>query len=386
MILDINTIQQMLVRNIEVKIKQVEIDDQRGRAEGYYKSFAPRLYLFQGIQAERGTEKKTFSGSGVGLNLNLYDGGRDYNFSKASISRAERFRLDQQIKLQELTLKGQEIYLDLLRMDELQKINSDYRSLNAENINLVSRKVKSGLLHENELLSFKLISADIEDEEKDHKNERQKNIIDLSTLLNSELIDVETSAIDFDKISLKNQFPEKMYELELKSFFEAKEEINWEGKNTDFWSRMQVNFYTEYSFTKNNLGENLPETNDASKVFGLKVTWDLFDLKSEKSQEAQNLSYQMIKESLMQEKMESEYKNKKSKENLDLAFIEDKVTRLELRLELNQKIYATTVSGFKNGLKDASNLKEALADLIQTKRDIVNAKIQRLKLLNEQNK
>jgi outer membrane protein TolC len=127
MILDINTIQQMLVRNIEVKIKQVEIDDQRGRAEGYYKSFAPRLYLFQGIQAERGTEKKTFSGSGVGLNLNLYDGGRDYNFSKASISRAERFRLDQQIKLQELTLKGQEIYLDLLRMDELQKINSDYR-------------------------------------------------------------------------------------------------------------------------------------------------------------------------------------------------------------------------------------------------------------------
>jgi len=386
MILDINTIQQMLVRNIDVKIKQVEIDEQRGRADGFYRSFAPRLYLFQGIQAERGSEKKTFSGSGIGLNLNLYDGGRDYNYSKVSSSRAEKFKIDQQIKLQELTFKVQELYLDTLRMDELQKINLEYKALNEENINLVSRKVRSGLLLENELLRFKLVHSDIEDDDHAYKNERQKTLIDLSTILNVELNEIETNSIDFDKVSLSNQFPEKTYELELKSFFEAKQEIAWASKNTNGWSGFHADFYTEYSFTKNNLGEYLPDSNEASKIFGIKVSWDFLDGKNEKSKEAEGFSYAMAKESLLQEKMQSEYYGLKNKEKLDLVFVEEKIKRLEMRLELNKKIYSTTVSGFKSGLKDASNLKEALTELVQTKRDIVNIKVQRLKILNEQSR
>jgi outer membrane protein TolC len=386
MILDINTIQQMLARNVEVKIKQVEIDEQRGRAEGFYSTFAPRLYLFQEIQAQRGAEKRTFSASGVGLNINLYDGGRDYNKSKIASSRAEKIKIEQQIKLQELTLKGQEIYLDVLRMDELQKINFEYKTLNEENINLVTRKVKSGLLHENELLKFKLINVDIDDDDHIYKNERQKNLIDLSTILDVELNEVETSSIDFDKVNLLNQFPSKTYELELKSIFEAKNELALSQKNTDMFSELHVNFYTEYSFTKNNLGEYLPDSNEASKVFGVRVSWDLLDSKNERSNESKTLSFEVAKSSLVQEKLQDEYLNTKAKEKLDIDFIEEKIKRLEGRLELNQKIYSTTVNGFKNGLKDASNLKEALVELIQTKREIVNAKVQKLKILNEKNR
>ena len=385
MILDINTIQQMLVNNLEVKIKQVEIDQQRSVAQNFYSSFMPRLYLFQGVQAERGEEKKTFSGSGVGLNVNLYDGGKDYYASKISGARAEKNRIDKQIRLQELTVKAQDVYLDLLKIDELQKIYSDYENLNAQNVSLVTRKVKSGLLHENELLGFNLISLDVEDDLQSLSRERQKNIIDLSNILGQELNEVQTSPIDFDKVDLKNYFPEKTYDLTMKSFFGTVEELEWKQKNTGLLSGIHANFYSELSFTKNNLGEYLPEANDASKVFGIRVTWDLLDEKNERNLEAQKNLFEIEKSSLDQLKWRTEYANAKKKENIDLSLVEEKLKLLSSRLELNQKILSSSINGFKNGLKDASDLRESLSELIHTKKEIVNYKIKKLKILNEQN-
>jgi outer membrane protein TolC len=386
MILDINTIQQMLVKNLEVKIREVEINEQKSFAQTFGSSFIPRLYLYQGFQSERGDEKKSFSGSGVGVELNLYHGGKDYYFSKASSASAEKLNYDKQIKLQELTTRAQDAYLDLLKNDELRKIYLNYENSNTQNITLVTRKVKSGLIHENELLGFKLVAIEIGDELQMLLRERQKSIIDLSSILGVNLTEVETSTVDFEKVDLHNNFPEKTYELSLKSFFQTTQQLEWSKKSMGLFSGMHAALFSELSFTKNNLGDYLPEDNNASKVFGVKVTWDLLDANNERNLEAKRKAFEMEKESLNQLKWKTEYDVTNKKANVDLVMTEEKIKYLLAKLDIGQKIFSTTIEGFKKGLKDAGDLSEHLEKLIHAKKELVEYKIKRLKLLNELNR
>lgn len=385
MIADIQSFQYLLEKNLELKIKEYDVKSAELKKAPLTSSFLPRTYLFAGLENEKEKRvNRTGTGSGIGFDLNLFSGFRDFYETKLNNTHYDAESISHKIVLRNLLLKCRELYYDLLRTSEIEKILGEEVLANQANKEVIRKKISGGVISSKELLENTLY--ELESNEQLYQNKMQHNQIQLefTQIMNDPSFLVHVNPLVLSS-GLGDVPGERLSILQEKHNVLLADAANLEKSKWGFSSKFKLNFFGEYAFSKNHLGEIVNESIAADRIIGLRLIFNLTEEKNQRSIEQQVLSVEQEKQRLQVEQLKAQNDFKRKDLTAQLEQVEKRIEFFSEKIKVLTELYQVTLSGFRVGTKDVSALNDVTRRLFSAKKELISQKVDKLKILDQIN-
>lgn len=357
--------QQLLTQNPELRASQAKRDAQAAQAKSQWSPFLPELSVAGGYGKEETLhdDDEGYVGYLAG-SWNLFRGGQDWQVRKIAVKDSEIANLDHSITERRLIRELGEAYYAAL-------LNSQFVSLDTEKLQflknqraMAQKKINAGLTSNVDAIELDLEESTLSAEIETHKTDLQLALDTIRSLLKSDTaVELNTqspfprmSAEDFAAKDLtKNPKLLKQQLLEENaSLYRLQNQANYLPR---------VDLDAQY-------GRIVPQYEDPingteSRVSVL-MTWTFFSglethYKSQAASELENSQKFEKTSTVLQIETELTNLRNKSRELLQLRQL------LEKRQTLTQKYYDLTLSEYRRGIKNSSDLASATSSLFDNK-------------------
>lgn len=373
MIIDYDQIATLVKSNMEVKVRQELVNSSKIRISSIASTFVPEVSLY--AQSEE-SQLKQFSDSptaGVFANLNLFNGFRDVHKNEIGNLSYDINKLEFKKLYNEDVFKAKKYFIEALRILEDIKILTEHEKINRSNREQILKKVSSGLSPKSEELIFKKIELVLKEQRVKEDNELKIAFSNLRTVLSLDRNEKIEIVGDLDITKFNYGHIDKKIDLAL---VESKESLlNAENKVSGLWRMPRVNLYAERSFTNHVNGEFLDE-GDEKQLVGIRITLPIFSEKNIDSIEDQVKKVEYQAALLKKKSQIRDLESMDEKIEIQLDHLKNMIEISKGKVELSKEIMEKTFSEFRLGLKEAVSLNEATADYLESRKDLIEHKVE----------
>lgn len=381
MIIDYNQIVKLIESNLEVRVRQENLNTSKARVGSLATTFVPEVSLYAIGEDSHIDKINKRTSAGVVANINLFNGFRDSEGNKISNLNYETNNLEFKKSYNEQVFKAKKYYFDALKILEDIKIITEHERINKSNRDLILKKVASGLSPKSEELIFKKIELELLEQRIKKDNELKivhSNLKNVFALDQNEKIEI-VGDLDITKFNYSSN--SKKIDLAIVELNESL--LNAEKNVSALWRMPRVNLYAEKSFTKHVNGEFLEEDNGEKQIVGLKMTLPIFSEKNIESVENQIKSTE-VKAALLRKKNQiRELEAKNEQFAIQLEHLKSMIEISKNKVELSKEIMNKTFSEFRLGLKEALSLNEATANYLDAREDLLEHQIEYILTIEE---
>ena len=373
MIIDYDQIVKLIESNLEVKVRQEDLNSYKLRMGSIVTTFVPEVSLYAKGEDSQLSKINKNPSAGVVANINLFNGFRDVEKNKVNNLNYETNNLEFKKSYNEQVFKAKKFYFDALKIIEDIKILSEHEKINKSNRDLILKKVSSGLSPKSEELIFKKIELELRELKVKKDNELKivySHLKNIFALDKNEKIEV-AGEIDIAKF-IYTPNPKK---IDLAIVESNETLLNAEKKVSGLWRMPRVNLYAEKSLTNHINGEYLEEDDGEDQVVGLKVTLPIFSEKNVESIEDQIKSTEARASTLRKKNQIRELESQEEQTIIQLEHLKNMIEISKSKVELSKEIMNKTYYEFRLGLKEALSLNEASAEYLDAREDLIEHQI-----------
>lgn len=356
---------QLLAKNPELRASRAKVASQEAMNQAQNSAFLPQLSVHGGYGKEN-TLADVHEGylGYLSANWNIFRGGKDWQAKQISEHDTNLARLDLEATKRKLIRELGESYYEAL-------LNAHFISLDTEKIQflknqraMAQKKIDAGLTSSIDALELDLEESTLNAEIETHKTDLQNALNTMQALLaQSEAITIgnqETfprhSIADFPEMDFKNNL-----QIQKQQLLEASASLMKSQEQTDFLPSIDVT--ADY-------GQIVPHFDNPSQSTESKVSillsWTFFSgMNSYNKVRAatQNFESQQWQKSNVQNQSTAQAKNLQNKAH-ELIRLQN---LLEKRQAFTQKYYDLTLSEYRRGVKNSSDLANATNSLFENK-------------------
>lgn len=356
---------QLISENPEIKAKKAQSDAARLQSQSLRGSFLPELSLQAGYAEEKTVHENDHGYVGfLSGHWNLFRGGRDSHAWSLANNQQKITHLELEITRRRLQRELGEAYFAAL-------LNSRFISLDTEKLQLLKnqrsmaqRKINAGLTSQVDALELDLEETTLSAEIETHKTDLQNSLEVLRALLNESEPPKIPEAEDFPRVTLTDF---SVGDPEQSPLYLKQQLLN---ESSRLEHRQQLSDYLPTVDLEVQYGRLIPQYEDPGQgtesKASLLLTWNFFSGLSTHYQaqaKAAESASRLQETQQVRLQLQSQLINlqNKAKELLHLLNL------LEKRKAVTQRYYDLTLTEYRRGVKNSSDLASATSSLFDNK-------------------